>query len=45
MPLASTCDIELNLHIQINNSKEKNSMVKNADPLMSPNLNTIYSFL
>ena len=45
MPFASTCDIEPEFQQQINNSKEKNSMNKNADPLMTPNLNIIYSFL
>ena len=45
MPFASTCDIEPEFQQQINNSKEKTSANKNDDPLMTPNLNTFYSFL
>ena len=45
MPFASTCDIEPDFQQQINTSKEKNSMNKNADPLMTPSLNIFYSFL
>ena len=45
MPFASTCDIEPEFQQQINNSKDKNAMNKNSDPLMTPSLNTFYSFL
>ena len=45
MPFASTCDIEQEFLEEINNSKEKSSMNKDADPLMTPNMNTFYSFL
>ena len=45
MPFASTCDIEPDLHQQINSSKEKKSAVKDSDPLKTPSLNTFYSFL
>lgn len=45
MPFASTCDIEPQFHQHINNSKEKQSMKEDFDPLMTPSLNTFYSFL
>ena len=45
MPFASTCDIEPEFQQHINNSKDKKSMKGDADPLMTPSLNVIYSFL
>ena len=45
MPFASTCDIEPEFHQRINDSKEKQSMKEDFDPLMTPSLNTFYSFL
>ena len=45
MPFASTCDIEPEFQQQINNAKEKKSMNKNANPLVTPSLNTLYTFL
>jgi hypothetical protein len=45
MPFAATPDLEPDFQQTINEAKEKNSLPKDADPLMTPSLNIIYSFL